>query len=44
MAAEVAAADEVREQLRTVPILPTVPEGWDPIFAMGCLQATDMCR
>jgi hypothetical protein len=41
--AEAKDANEVREQLRTVPITLDVPEGWDPIFAMGCLQQWDGC-
>ena len=40
---EVAEAETVREHLRTVPINATVPAGWDPIFALGCRQATGQC-
>jgi hypothetical protein len=44
MPAEIDAAEKVREQLRSVPIVENVPTGWDPIFALGCRQLTGQCR
>jgi hypothetical protein len=40
---EIQQAEKDREDLRTVPILVSVPVGWDPIFAMGCRQLTGQC-
>lgn len=37
-------AEKARDDLRTVPIAPTVPTGWDPIFALGCRQVTGQCQ
>jgi hypothetical protein len=42
--AELEEAEDVREQLRTVPIVADVPLGWDPIFALGCRQQTGQCE
>lgn len=36
--------DEVRDALRELPQFVSVPQGWDKVFALGCLQQTDFCN
>jgi hypothetical protein len=42
--AEVQAAVELRDELHPLPPDVHVPQGWDDVFALGCLQQTDFCQ